>query len=75
MLLKSALNLSKSIEEDRYDMYKLAENTNFSNLVILKISQQLDKKIILMQKLIYEIRFSTLDLQLLKSIISEHKNF
>ncbi|WP_255822063.1 Spo0E family sporulation regulatory protein-aspartic acid phosphatase [Domibacillus sp. PGB-M46] len=75
MLLKSALDLRKSIEEDRYDMYKLAKNTDFSDPGILKISQQLDKKIILMQKLISEIRSSTLDLQILNSIISKHENF
>ncbi|MCI2256700.1 Spo0E family sporulation regulatory protein-aspartic acid phosphatase [Domibacillus sp. PGB-M46] len=56
-------------------MYKLAKNTDFSDPGILKISQQLDKKIILMQKLISEIRSSTLDLQILNSIISKHENF
>lgn len=45
------LDLINSIREYRKDMYDVAKNKGISHPDVLKISQQLDKKIILFQSL------------------------
>ncbi len=52
MILRSALDLSKSIDDYRLDMYELAKNKGLSDPDIIKISHQLDRKIILLQKML-----------------------
>jgi hypothetical protein len=56
MILKSALDLSKSINEYRQDMYELAKNKGISDPGFIQISQRLDEKIIMLQKIIFDIR-------------------
>ncbi|WP_342046266.1 aspartyl-phosphate phosphatase Spo0E family protein [Bacillus sp. OTU530] len=56
MILRNALELSKGIENDRLDMYELAKNKGFSNPEVLNMSQQLDKKITLLQEMMLAIR-------------------
>ncbi|WP_078409875.1 aspartyl-phosphate phosphatase Spo0E family protein [Priestia abyssalis] len=55
MILKSALDISNSIEEDRQNMYELVKNKGISHSEVIKISQQLDRKIAMLQKIIYEL--------------------
>lgn len=56
MILKYALDLSESIDNYRIDMYKLVKDKGFSHPDVIKISHQLDRKIIMLQKMIYAIR-------------------
>ncbi|MFD4818026.1 Spo0E family sporulation regulatory protein-aspartic acid phosphatase [Peribacillus butanolivorans] len=56
MILKSALEIRNSIEQDRQKMYKLAKALGISDPNVCQISQQLDKKILKMQQLIKLIR-------------------
>jgi hypothetical protein len=58
MILREALDLSKSISNDRLDMYELAKNKGFSDPDVIKISQQLDLKILTIQKSLYKLRSS-----------------
>ncbi|WP_084822299.1 aspartyl-phosphate phosphatase Spo0E family protein [Bacillus sp. SA1-12] len=43
--------LSKCIDDHRLTMYKLVKNKGFTHPDVLKISQKIDRKIILLQKL------------------------
>lgn len=52
MIIKYALDLKINIEECRNDMYELANKKGINNPEVLKISQELDKKIITMQNLL-----------------------
>ncbi len=54
MLLKNALELSKSINEDRRIMYDALQKKGISDPEVRKISQQLNKKIIALQKMMNE---------------------
>jgi hypothetical protein len=58
MILKSALDLRKSINRDRQRLYRLEKNMGISNPNVIQLSQELDKKILNMQKLMEEIRRS-----------------
>ncbi|MFP3886106.1 aspartyl-phosphate phosphatase Spo0E family protein [Priestia filamentosa] len=58
MILREALDLSKSIANYRLDMYELARNKSFSDPDVIKVSQQLDSKILAIQKSIHELRSS-----------------
>ncbi|MFD4819895.1 Spo0E family sporulation regulatory protein-aspartic acid phosphatase [Peribacillus butanolivorans] len=59
MNLKDLHVLRESINEDRHSMYKLAEKRGISDSQVIKVSQQLDRKIILIQKVIYDNQFSS----------------
>lgn len=54
MLLKNALELSKSINEDRRIMHEAVQNKGMADPEVRKISQQLDRKIIMLQKMMNE---------------------
>lgn len=54
MLLKNALELIRNIEEYRYHMCDLANTKGINNQEVINISQELDKKIIAMQKLLFD---------------------
>ncbi|MDQ6597715.1 Spo0E family sporulation regulatory protein-aspartic acid phosphatase [Bacillus salipaludis] len=54
MLLKNALELSKGINEDRRIMYDAVQNKGIYDPEVRKISQQLNKKIIALQKMMNE---------------------
>ncbi|MED1466791.1 aspartyl-phosphate phosphatase Spo0E family protein [Bacillus salipaludis] len=56
MILKNALDLSKSINKYRQDMYELAKNKGISDPGVIQISQRLDEKIIMIQKMISDFR-------------------
>jgi Spo0E like sporulation regulatory protein len=56
MLLRTALECHKRIVEYRQDLYKLAKNKGISNSNVIDLSQQLDKEITLLQKLMEEVR-------------------
>ena len=58
MILKDALDLSKSIDDYRSDMSKLAKEKGLSDPDVIKISDQLDRKIIMLQKIINTIHSS-----------------
>lgn len=51
--MKDELALRESIEEYRQSMYKLAKEVGNSHPDVVKISQQLDIKIIMLQKIMY----------------------
>lgn len=55
MILKKALELTKSIEDYRLDMDELAKKKGFSNPDVITISQKLDKKVLAVQKILYTI--------------------
>ncbi|MEH7117140.1 aspartyl-phosphate phosphatase Spo0E family protein [Neobacillus vireti] len=55
MILKKALYLSKSIDKQRLAMYELIKREGLSNPEVIKLSQQLERKIILLQNLMLAI--------------------
>lgn len=55
MILKKALDLTKSIEDYRLDMDELAKKKGLSNPDVITISQKLDKKVLAVQKILYTI--------------------
>ena len=55
MILRKALDLSKSIDNHRLDLYELVKKKGFSNPDVIKMSQQLDKKIVMLQRIVYAI--------------------
>ncbi|MBZ5753693.1 aspartyl-phosphate phosphatase Spo0E family protein [Metabacillus rhizolycopersici] len=56
MILREALDLSKSIANDRLDMYELAKDKGLSDPDVIKISQQLDFKIRNIESILRKIR-------------------
>ena len=52
MISRKLLALRKSIDKHRHDMYELAKEKGLSDPQIIKISQQLDREIIMWQKLV-----------------------
>lgn len=56
MFLRNVLDLVESIDECRRDMYELTKNRAFSDPEVVNISQQLDRKITMLQKIMYELR-------------------
>jgi len=56
MILREALDLSKSIANDRMDMYELTKDKSFSDPDVIKISQQLEFKIQNIKKIVKDIR-------------------
>jgi hypothetical protein len=55
MFLKEALDLSKNIADYRLDMYELVKSKGLSDPDVIKISQQLDKEILMIQKIQFKI--------------------
>jgi hypothetical protein len=51
MVLRNVLALRESIDEYRQRMYELAKKKGISDPHVVKISQQLDGKIIMLQKI------------------------
>lgn len=56
MILREALDLSKSIADYRVDMYELAKDKGFSDPDVIKISQQLDYEIQNIRSLMRKVR-------------------
>jgi hypothetical protein len=56
MILREALDLSKSIANDRMDMYELTKDKSFSDPDVIKISQQLEFKIQNIKNILKNIR-------------------
>ncbi|MFB9759372.1 hypothetical protein [Ectobacillus funiculus] len=54
MILKNVLDLSRSITEDCRDMHELVQNKDISDPAVIKIKQQLNRKMIMLQKIISE---------------------
>jgi hypothetical protein len=54
VILKNTLDLIESINKHRQDMYQLAKNKGLSDPDVIKYSQQLDEKIMMLQKNIYK---------------------
>ncbi|WP_148359101.1 aspartyl-phosphate phosphatase Spo0E family protein [Peribacillus simplex] len=46
MILKNIVDLKQSIEDKRIEMYESIKNTDKSDSDVIKISQQLDTKIL-----------------------------
>lgn len=55
MFLKNAIEMKKDIDEYRQIMYDFAIAKGINHPDVIKISQLLDEKIILLQKIIYQI--------------------
>ena len=53
MILRNVLDLRNSIDECRKRMYELAREKGTSDPDVVKISQQLDNKIMMLQKTMY----------------------
>jgi len=56
MILREALDLSKSIANDRMDMYELTKDRSYSDSDVIKISQQLELKIQNIKNIVRDIR-------------------
>jgi hypothetical protein len=56
MILREALDLSKSIANYRLEMYELAKDKGPSDPDVIKISHQLNLEIANIQKVLYKIR-------------------
>ncbi|MFP3125762.1 hypothetical protein OH784_24090 [Ectobacillus funiculus] len=54
MILKNVLDLSRSITEDCQDMHELVQNKDIPDPAVIKIKQQLNRKMIMLQKIISE---------------------
>ncbi len=54
MLLKNVLDLLSSIDEGRQNIYQLSQHKELHSQEIVNISQDLDKKIIDLQKIIHK---------------------
>jgi hypothetical protein len=54
MILKKALELRRSIERYRRNMNELATNKGISNPDVIRMSQNLDEEIIILQKILYK---------------------
>ncbi|MBD1381711.1 aspartyl-phosphate phosphatase Spo0E family protein [Metabacillus arenae] len=52
MILEDVIALKKCIDEYRQSMYQLAKKKGISDPNVIQISQQLDRKIIVLQKII-----------------------
>ncbi|PFH87747.1 aspartyl-phosphate phosphatase Spo0E family protein [Bacillus sp. AFS088145] len=55
MIFGKVLTLLRSINDHREYMYKLSEEKGLIDPQVIKISQQLDEKIVMWQKLKYEL--------------------
>ncbi|MEH7012006.1 aspartyl-phosphate phosphatase Spo0E family protein [Neobacillus niacini] len=55
MMLKYVLDLEMSLEGYRQQMYDLAKNKGIGDPETIKINQELDRKIVLLQKILSEI--------------------
>jgi cupin superfamily acireductone dioxygenase involved in methionine salvage len=55
VILKRALDLRRSIDEYRRNINDLATNKGISNPEVIRLNQELDKKIIILQKMLVEI--------------------
>jgi Spo0E like sporulation regulatory protein len=55
MLLRTALECHKHIGEYRKDLYKLGKIKGISDTSVIDLSQQLDKEITLLQKIMQEV--------------------
>lgn len=53
MILKKALELRRSIERYRRNMNELATNKGISHPDVIRMSQNLDEEIIILQKILY----------------------
>ena len=56
MILRSALEINKCINQNRQKMYELAKNMGISHPSVILISQQLDREILEMQQIMKKIR-------------------
>jgi hypothetical protein len=56
MLLRTALECHKRISEYRKDLYILGKVKGLSDMSVIDLSQQLDKEITLLQKIMQEVR-------------------
>lgn len=56
MILREVEYLRKSIVRDRLNMFEIAKGKELSHPDVLKISQQLDKKIVKIQKIMSTIK-------------------
>lgn len=57
MILKNVIDLRKNITKHQEDMHELANYKGIAHPDVIKASQQLDKEIVRLQKIIQEIRF------------------
>lgn len=55
VILKRALDLRRSIDEYRRNINDLATNKGIPNPEVIRLNQELDKKIIILQKMLVEI--------------------
>lgn len=55
MMLKYVLDLEMSLEGYRQQMYDLAKNKGMGDPETIKINQELYRKIVLLQKILFEI--------------------
>ncbi|MEW9673443.1 aspartyl-phosphate phosphatase Spo0E family protein [Ammoniphilus sp. 3BR4] len=56
MLLKDLLSLKRSIEEDRKSMSHLAKKKGIQDPEVIKFSQELDEKIVNLQRVLLDIQ-------------------
>lgn len=49
-MLNQVLELNRCINQDRQELYELSKNKNLSDPSVVKVSQNLDRKIFMLQK-------------------------
>lgn len=61
MFFKNSLILKSAIDEYRQNMHKLAKEKGVLDPEVIKISQELDMKIVILQKVLFGSSFSLLE--------------
>lgn len=57
MIFKNILDLRKKINELRKNLYELERNKRISHLEVLEVKRNLEREIVMLQKIMNEIRF------------------
>lgn len=56
MILRKALDIRKSIDDYRQELHELTKKKGHTDPDVIQIRQQLEEKILMLKKIIYEIR-------------------
>ncbi len=55
-MLNQVLELNRCINEDRQVLYELSKNKNLSDPSVVQVSQNLDRKIFMLQKVLIDVK-------------------
>lgn len=57
LIFKNILDLRKTINELRKNLYELEGNKRISHLEVLEVKRKLEREVVMLQKIMNEIRF------------------